>query len=291
MNTNRANGLFLLKAIGLFMGACFFAWSFDVGMHELGHYLANIFLGVPERGIILNAFGSNYNIYLGDLSVALGTPLRKAFSGASGPLFNLLVSATVSLLLWRKRSPVRLPLLMLGSIALLQESVGMIMEMIEGFGDWTQVGIPPVIIMLLAVILLAVGCIWMLQLLPLVGINSMDPLWRKLVVFLAGIPLFFLCSVIYQTLFGSDIYVPTWGIVYKMEWVRKSKLIFLAVSTVLTLIITPLHRPLFSWLDRLSHTPIAQVRWRDTMIAIGLAFVIIIAQLVLFNEGAAVVAG
>jgi len=63
----------------------------------------------------------------------------------------------------------------------------------------------------------------------------------------------------------------------------------MAASTVLTLIVTPLQKPLFPWLDKLSHTPPAQVRWRDTLVAIGLGVTITIVQLVFFNDPTAVV--
>jgi len=216
MIANSSTRFTLLKAIGLFMGASFFAYLLSIAIHESGHYLASIILGVPNKGIALNPFGANYNIYLGDTSVALGTPLRRAFSGASGPLFDLLIAVTLSLLLWRKRSPALLPFLLLGSYALLHESVAMIMAAIgdSSSGDWISVmavGVPPGVVVLLAAIMLATACIWILQILPLTGINPQDLFWRKLVVFLAGIPLLFLCAVVYQTLFGKDIYVPTFG--------------------------------------------------------------------------------
>ena len=294
MNANSASRFSLLKAIGLFMGASFFAYLLSIAIHESGHYLASSLLGVPERGTVLNPFGANYNIYLGDSSVALGTPLRRAFSGASGPLFDLLIAVTLSLLLWRKRSPALLPFLLLGSYALLHESVAMIMAVIgdSSSGDWISVmavGVPPGVVVLLAAIMLAAACIWILQILPLTGINPQDLFWRKLVVFLAGIPLLFLCAVVYQTLFGTDIYVPTFGGVMMRMGLLKGKIIFMAASTVLTLIVTPLHKPLFPWLDKLAHTPPAQVRWRDMLVAIGLGVTITIIQLVFFNDPTAVV--
>jgi hypothetical protein len=286
MNTN-ASRFSLLKAIGLFLGATFFAYLFSITLHETGHYLANILLGVPQRGIVLNPFGANYNIYLGDLSVALGTPGRRVFSGLSGPLFDLLVTVTISLLLWRKRSPGLLLLLTLGSIALIHESVNIIMSIIDGYGDWAEVSannVPPVILSLLAVLLLVAGCIWMLQLLPLVGVTPGDPFWRKLVVVLAGMPLLNLCAVAYLTLFGTDVYVPTFGGAMLRDGLRLDKTIFLAASTILSVIVIAFHTPLFPWLDRLSHTPTAQVTWRDTLISLGLAVAIIFIQLVFFQD-------
>jgi hypothetical protein len=46
---------------------------------------------------------------------------------------------------------------------------------------------------------------------------------------------------------------------------------------------------LFPWLDKLAQTPPAQVRWRDTLIAIGLGVTITIIQLVFFKDSTAVV--
>ena len=76
MTNYPSSRLSLLKAIGLFMGATFFAYLFSISLHELGHYLAGVLLGVPGKGIVLNPFGANYNIYLGDLTTAFGTPER-----------------------------------------------------------------------------------------------------------------------------------------------------------------------------------------------------------------------
>ena len=290
-NTTRSS---LLRSILLFMGASFFAFLLSGALHETGHFLASTILGVPVRGIVLHPFGQDYNIYLGDLSVALGTPWRRTFEAFSGPFFSVLIGVMVSLLLWRKRASVLLPLLMVGSTSLLIESVGIILEITEPnpSGDWSRImqsGIPAGILWLLAVVMLIAGCIWMLQLLPLAGIDSHDPLWRKLVVFLAGIPVLLLCAVIYQTLLGGNYYVPTWRGYMLAENLRKAKTIQLGASIVLMTVIAALHKPLFPWLDRLSHTPAAQVRWREALIAIGLGLAITIIQWVYFNDPTIVV--
>jgi hypothetical protein len=264
------------------MGASFFAYLFAVAVHEIGHYLANIILGVPEKGIVLHPFDLSYNIYGGDLSRAFGTPVRRAFSGASGPLPNMLLGVMVSLLLWRKRSSRWLPILMCGSIALLQESVGMIMGITDYpdiISDWVQVmlaGVPPIVVGLFAVILLVTGCIWMQLLLPLAGVRAEDPFWRKLLILLAGIPMLLLGAVVYLTLLGSSGKAPA-------GWVLRNRIIALVASLILLTAITALHKPLFSILDRVSHTHPAQVLWRDTLPAVGLGAAVFVLQLVFFN--------
>jgi hypothetical protein len=281
----------LLRAIGIFAGATFFAYPFSILLHELGHYLVGVFLGVPEKGIVLDPFGKNYNIYLGDLTTAFGTPGRRIASGVGGAVFDLLVSVGIGWALWRKRSPVLLTLLAMGSLALIHESVNMTMGVLKGYGDWSElseVGVPSLVVILLAVFLLVAGCIWMLHLIPLTGISPRDSFWRKLAVFLAGMPLLMLCSVVYLTLFGGDVYVPTHNGVTSRDVLRIDKVIFMAASTGLTVIFTLLHRPLLPWLDRISHTPVAQVRGRAVLIALGLGLAMVIVQLVFFNDPGAV---
>ena len=291
MATPPSSRFSLLKAMGLFLGATFFAYLFSIFLHELGHYLAGVLLGVPEKGIVLNPFGKNYNIYLGDLTTAFGTPERRIVSGMAGAVFDLLVSVAIGLALWRKRSPTRLPLLAMGSIALIHESVNMAMGVWKGYGDWSElgeVGVPSGIVLLPAVFLLAAGCVWMLQLLPLTGISPRGPYWSKLAVYLAGMPSLMLCSVVFLTLFWADVFVPSHQAVTSMDVLRIEKIIFLAASTALTVVFSLLHRPLLPWLNRLSLTPTAQVRGREVLIAIGLGLAIVAVQLVFFKDPGAV---
>lgn len=220
--------------------------------------------------IVLDPFGDNYINYLGNQGEAYSTPARAAFRGLFGPLFDLLLAVAISLLLWRTRSPASLPFLLLGSYALFHESVAMIVGVIEGPpGDWSRVvsGIPPGVVILLALLMLAAACLWMLQLLPLVGIQYRDSFWRKLVVLQAGIPLLALCGVIYQALSSE----------------RVSQIFDLVASAVLVTIIVALHKPLYNRLKKISITPTAQLRWRDALTAIALAAAIVIVQLAFFN--------
>jgi hypothetical protein len=180
----------------------------------------------------------------------------------------------------------------MGSLALIHESVNMTMGVLKGYGDWSElseVGVPSFVVILLAVILLVAGCIWMLQLIPLTGISPRDSFWRKLAVFLAGMPLLMLCSVVYLTLFGADVYVPSHNGVTSRGVLRIDKVIFMGASTALTVIVTLLHRPLLPWLDRISRTPVAQVRARAVLIAIGLGLAMVIVQLIFFKDPGAVV--
>jgi len=271
----------LVRAIALFFGASFFAYLFAVTVHEFGHYLASDFQGVPDVRIVLHPFDLSYGIYGGDLSQALGTPLRRAFNGASGPLLNVLLGGIVGLLLWRKRSSSWLPVLMLGPVALIQEGANMIGGIIDYpniSSDWVDVmleGVPPIVIGVLAVVLLAAGSVWMLLLLPLAGIRADDASWRKLLILLAGIPMFHLSAVIYLTVVGSS---PT-----PAGWALQNRLVALGASIILMLVLTTLYKPLFLLLDRISHTSPAQLSWSDTVPAVSLGVAVFVHQLMFFN--------
>lgn len=282
MDDNASARPSLFRGIVLFMGASIFAYLFAVAVHEIGHYLAAIILGVPEKGIVLHPFDFSYNIYGGDTSQAFGTPLRLAFSGASGPLFNILLGVIVSLFLWQKRSPRWGPFLMWGSIALLQEGVNMIggiMDYPDIISDWVHVmlaGVSPVLVGLLGVILLIAGCLWMLLLLPLAGVRPEDAFWKKLLLILSGIPVLLLGAVIYVSLVGTRT-------VWPASLLLQRRITALAASLILLVCITTLHKPLFPLLDRISHSQPVQLSWRDTLPSAGLCAAVFALQLVFFN--------
>jgi hypothetical protein len=300
MNTNPSSRFSLLKSILLFMGSAAFAFCFCAFLHEGGHLIANEAVGSPRTGLSLHPFGWNYNIYVNeDGSFWHETPeaenayLRWAILGGSGPILNLLVGVPIGLLFWKKRSPVLLPLVMVGCWALLIEGYPMLEQAFGGGGDWYRVingvGVPKALVVLLGGIIFAGGGIWMLQLLPLAGISVQDAYWRKLVVLLAGMPLFISGTVFYQLLFGVELFVPSWNQYVTVSDIVIKHLIELGTAIIVMTALAALHRLLSAWLDRLSHTPVAQVRWQPVLVSIGLEVVIIAVQWVFFNDPTAIV--
>jgi len=295
MNANSSSRLTLLKAALLFMGSAAFAWCFCAFVHEGGHLIAFNALGIPRTGLSLHPFGDNYNLSLNeDGSFWQGSPedenayLWWAIMGGSGPVLNLLVCVPIGLLFWKKRSTALLPLFMTGCVALMMEGEPMLEQAFGPWGDWYQVingvGMPIVLVTLIGAICFAGGCIWLLQLLPLAGISGQDPFGRKLVVLLAGMPLFISGTVFYQLLFGVDHFVPSWNQVKTVSDIVIEHLIQLGAAIIIMAALAALHRPLSAWLDKLSHTPVAQVRWQAVLVSIGLAVVIIAVQWVFFND-------
>ena len=290
----------LLKSILLFMGSAAFAFCFCAFLHEGGHLIVFESVGIPRTGISLHPFGWNYNLSLNEdgtfwqgSSEDENADLISAINGGSGPILNLLVGVPIGLFFWKKHSPALLPLLMIGCWALLIEGYPMLEQAFGGGGDWYQVingvGVPKALVVLLGVICFAGGCIWMLQLLPLAGISAQDPFGRRLVVLLAGFPLFISGTVFYQLLFGVDLFVPSWNQYVTVSDIVIKHLIELGTAIIVMTALAALHRPLSAWLDRRLHTPVAQVRWQAVLLSIGLAVVIIAVQWVFFNDPTAIV--
>ena len=295
MNTNLSSRFSLLKSILLFMGSAAFAFCFCAFLHEGGHLIVFESVGIPRTGLSLHPFGWNYNLSLNEDGTfwqmspeAENADLISAINGGSGPILNLLLGVPIGLFFWKKRSPALLPLLMIGCWALLIEGYPMLEQAFGGGGDWYQVingvGVPKALVVLLGVICFAGGCIWMMQLLPLAGISAQDPFGRRLVVLLAGFPLFISGTVFYQLLFGVDLFVPSWNQHVPVSYIVIKHLIELGTAIIVMTALAALHRPLSPWLDRLSHTPVAQVRWQAVLVSIGLAIVIIAVQWVFFND-------
>lgn len=272
----------LLRAAVLLMGASFFAYLFAVSVHEVGHYLAKIVIGDPERVFVLHPFDLSYSSQGGVVSEVWGTPWRRAFAGAGGPLLNVVLGGTVSLAVWRRRSARWLPVLMWGPVALAQEGVGLVIGLVDYpnvRSDWVKVmvaGVPVLVIGGLALVVLVAGFMWFQLLVPLLGIWAEDPRRRLLVVLPAGIPLLMLGAVIYLTLAGSNAAEGT-------GYVLQNRTIALGASLGFMAAVVALYRPMFPILDRISHTTPAALAWRDAVPAISLAAAVVATQLAFFN--------
>ena len=251
-------------------------------VHEVGHYVANVILGVPETRIVLHPFDLSYTTEAGDLSKAFSTPFRLALASAAGPALNVALGTVASLLVWRRRSPGWLPFLMWGPLALLVEGVGTVIGLIDYpnlSSDWVDVmlaGVPPTAIAVLAFTLFAVGSFWILLLLPLVGIRAEDGFWLRLLIFMCGVPLLLLGAVIFLAVAGSSADAPP-------GMVMQNRMIALGASIGFVVGLTALYRPVFATLDRVAHTQPQQPAWSHAALASSLGLLVFVVQLVAFN--------
>jgi hypothetical protein len=151
----------------------FFAFAFafltNEAIHEFGHFLADRAAGVREVGVILDPFGGSH-IVLGESLPAE----RVAFAAVAGPLLNLIVGLVVLALLWRSRRSLLLPLLLMGPVAMVQESVTLTLGQLTPGGDadlMVQSGVPALVPLAIGVGLLIGGLYLIAKLLPLAGVQ------------------------------------------------------------------------------------------------------------------------
>jgi hypothetical protein len=197
MNTasQRLSGSQLVRSMLLFFGAFLFAFSLNSYIiHEAGHALGGVLFGCQFQGLRVNPFGTGgWLDHCPDTMTLAGKFVR----GMGGEIFGLPLSIAVTLLLWRKRSPMLLPLLMsaavicIGNVFSVLFSIAAYPGSVYDFGWMLQVGIPPFVLWAIGIASLVFGIILMNLVTPLAGVGRTEPFWKVLTLNLAAWPLFF----------------------------------------------------------------------------------------------------
>jgi len=257
----------LLKSILLVFGAYTFSYCLGLIFHETGHALAYTIVGVTDIEIHVHPFALSY------CSSGLRPTEVLPFTGSMGPLFNVVCATIASLSLWRIRSPKLLPLLMWAGTAYIAEGVAMFIDIasLPILTDWGKVmiigGVSPIIIGVIGIVFIIIGSTFMLLLLPLENVSHRDSFWRRYII-TSSISVYFLLSVIYTSIFAT--------------YVLDNRLIAFFSTIVFNLLLTAIYKPIFPFLDRLSHTETSPISWAVIIIALGTALGIIIVVLVFF---------
>jgi len=116
-------------------------------------------------------------------------------------------------------------------------------------------------------VFIIIGSIFMLLLLPLENVSHRDLFWKRYLITTA-ISFYFLLSVIYTSIFDLSV--------------CDNRLIALFSSIVFNLLLTAIYKPIFPFLDRLSHSETSPISWSVIKIALGSGLGIIIIVLVFF---------
>jgi hypothetical protein len=137
--------------------------------------------------------------------------------------------------------------------------------------DWGKViiigGVSSVIIGIMGSIFIIIGSIFMLLLLPLENVSHRDLFWKRYLI-ATSISFYFLLSVIYTSIFAL--------------FVLDNRLIAFFSTIVFNLLLTAIYKPIFPFLDRLSHTETSPISWSVVTIALGSALGIILVVIVFF---------
>jgi hypothetical protein len=260
----------------LFFGAFLFAFTLNSYIiHEAGHAFGGVLFGCQFKGLNVNPFGS------GGWRNQCPEPMTQAgkfIQGMGGEIFGLPISIAVTLLLWRKRSPSLLPLLMsaavicIGNLLSVLDSMSSYPNFVFDYGFAIQAGIPPFILSIIAITSLVLGIILMDLLLPLAGIGRTTPLWQVLVLNLMTWPLFMAIRVIYQSMNGINIVGPM------------SVFIFGVIIAILTALC---FKPVIRLIDRITHTepmlPSPGAAWLSIGLGVGLTVLLMAYNLIRFG--------
>jgi len=256
-----------LKSILLLLGAYTFSYCLGLTFHEAGHALAYTILGLSDIRIYVHPFALSH-CDRGPVPTEM-----LPFTGAMGPLFNIICSTIITLAVWRKRNPKLLPLLMCAGTAFTAEGVAIIIDIagLPLLTDWGKVmiigGVSPIIMGIICVFFLVIGTTIILLLLPLINISSRDSYLRRILISI-GFILYFIFSVIYVSIFDINV--------------LDNRLIALFSAIGFNFLLMALYKPIFPYLDRLSHTDTSTVSWSAVIIAFGAALTIIFIDLVFF---------
>jgi hypothetical protein len=247
----------------LFFGAFLFAYLLNSYIiHEAGHAFGGVLFGCQFEGLNVNPFGT------GGWSNQCPEPMTQAgrfIQGMGGEIFGLPVSIAVTLLLWRKRTPILLPLLMsaavicVGNLLSVLDSTSSYPNIVFDYGLAIQAGIPSFILLIIAITSLVSGIILMDLLLPLAGIGITTPFWQVLILSLSTWPIFMAIRAIYRSMNGINIA----GAI--------SVFIFGVIIAILTALC---FKPVIRLTDRITHTepmlPSPGAAWLSIGLGVGL---------------------
>jgi hypothetical protein len=257
----------LIRSMLLFFGAFLFAFSLNSYLiHESGHALGGVLVGCQFESLQVNPFGTGGWV---DQCPGTITLAGRFIRGMGGEIFGLPLSIAITLLLWRKRSPMLLPLLMSATVVCIGNvfsvlSITSYPGFIYDYGWALLVGIPSSILWAIGVASLVFGIVLMNMLIPLAGIEPIEPLWKVLVLNLSTWPLYLAVRLIYQSLIGINIAGPFSVFVFG---------IIVATLTALT------YKLFYKLADRLTHTepvlPSVGAVWLAIGLGVGLTGILV----------------
>jgi hypothetical protein len=261
MNTTpkRLTGSQLIRSMLLFFSSFLFAYSLNsVIIHEAGHAFGGVLFGCQFESLHVNPFGAGGWVNRCPDTMSL---TGMVIQGMGGEIFGLIISIAITLLLWRKRSPMLLPLLMsatvvcIGNVFSVLDSLSSYPNSVFDYGWAINVGMPSFILWVIGIASLLFGFIFMDLLFPLGGIGISTPFWQVLILSLTTWPFFLALRVIYQSLAGRSIEGPI------------SILVFGVILTMLTAIT---FKPVYKLADRISHIEPVLPSVGSVLLGIGL---------------------
>jgi hypothetical protein len=229
-------------------------------LHEVGHALVNLIEGFPVHFLYAHPFS-----FLG--FVRPGGNYYNIWGHASGEIFELLVSAVIFILLWKRRSFYTLPFLMVFPWSALFNGVGGIFDTLGNTGDYhniiTITGWSPAGFYLISLIYIIGGIFFLISLFPLLGLKPGDI--KSLLILPAGMLLYSAVGLLIALAIipGSPIDIQ-YHVAQEIILSARYRPIFMgSVGILLGLIYTTLYRSLYLRIPVSLRTEGVNLTWRD----------------------------
>ena len=261
----------LIRSMLLFIGSFLFALCLNSFIfHEAGHAFGGVLFGCKFERLNINPFGTGG---WQDQCPANLTLTGKVVRGMGGQIFGLPLSIAVTLLLWRKRKPMLLPLLMsaavicIGNLFSVLDSISSYPGFVFDYGLALQVGVPQWILWSIAIASLVFGIVFMNLLIPLAGISPTEPFWKLLVINLSTWPFYMVVRLMYQSMIGRNI---------------TGSISLLLLGVILATLTALAYKPQYKLLDRLTHSapvlPSTDTVWLAIGLGVGLTVLLVVSN-------------
>ena len=229
-------------------------------LHEAGHALVHLVEGVPVQFLYAHPFS-----FLG--FVRPGADYYNVWVHASGEIFELLVSAVIFILLWKRRSFYTLPFLLVFPWSALYNGMGGIFDTLGHTGDYhniiTITGWSPAGFYLISLVYIIGGIFFLISLFPLLGLKPGER--KSLFVLPAGMLLYTALGlpIAYFLVPGSPIDV-RYHVAHEIILSAYYRPLFMgAIGILLALIYTTLYRSLYRRIPVSLRTEGVSLSWRD----------------------------
>lgn len=218
-----------LKSFILLFFSFTFANSVTVAIHEVGHALAIWAGGVKDVKIILHP-------YLSSRVIWNPIPELLGIVDAAGPLFNIIVSTIILLVLWKFRKPILMPFLLMAPLSYFQEGFSSFMQIVLNQAGTDSIriiqsGVPMIVVLVISIILLLLGIFLFVAFLPMFGIRKTYSFGRVYTIIFSATGL----NMVIIFIFG----------LWKDVGERLRALILLAGMLLFSLIFAGLHKTIF----------------------------------------------
>ena len=233
MNLLQSNEL--INRVLLILGAYSFSIPVVSLIHEIGHILAMMSVGITQYILVINPFTESSATPLVPLPAE-----HLLYLSVSGMIFQTVVFVVIGALVWRSRSVLMCPLMMCLPMSMINVGSYLLMGAIVEGSDvvmMTEAGVPPMLIQIFGLVTLMFGLWSFTRLLPVAGFKQNDSRASVFLPLFIGTGLYSFTMLMYGYLSGYGTMIGVinvissfiTGVVY--TWIFKKSKIPLEFNT------------------------------------------------------------